>query len=171
MKKRRSNQVAEDGVAPGAVVTVKMDHRDISHAVGVVGIIIKARKSGGILVCSEYGILAHGKKLQDFWIPVDRYRVSQAPNADAVLTEGLDRIRTETLEGNFNRDDYISVTLQQAHRHTVGHTPVGKGACRCKGGNCTRSCGCWSPRNGSAARPCSSSCSCNGNCNNPNNTN
>ena len=53
----QGSNIAKKGAAPGAVVTVKVDHRVVSHAIGIVGIIYQISKYGGARIATIAGIL------------------------------------------------------------------------------------------------------------------
>ena len=77
MKKRHKKAMKDRGVGEGAVVTIKNDYRDISHPLGTVGVVIEAKESGGVRVCTEWGVIVQGGKLaKEYWIPHDRYVVN-----------------------------------------------------------------------------------------------
>ena len=80
-KKRRLSQIVQDnkmiqtqaqsieklGASPGAVVTVKVDHRVVSHLYGVVVVIMELTHSGAAKVVSEAaGIPCHGLR-KTYW--------------------------------------------------------------------------------------------------------
>ena len=51
-----------NGAGVGAVVTIKNDYRDISHPLGAVGVVFEAKETGGIQVCTEWGVIVQEKK-------------------------------------------------------------------------------------------------------------
>lgn len=164
MKRRHQKAMIEKGVVVGAVVTVKMDIRDVSHPHGIQGVVVSTNGTGGVIVCSQWGVLVQGVQKREYWIPRDRYKVVYEADHDAVVSDELDNIKAEVLNGTFDRKKVSKVTLQEAHRNLVGETPQGKRKCTCKKGKCTPKCGCW--RNKIS---CSSGCVCHGNCINPHN--
>ncbi len=156
MIRTRSRQ--DTGVGIGAVVTISLDKRDYSNATGVRAVVYDVKNgTGGILACCEHGIISLKDK-KDFWIPVDRYGVTSSPAADSVLTDDLVSIREEVLTSSFDVSKKPRITLAQAQKRFTNRSPRRKTCCRCKNGNCGAQCGCREKG------PCSSGCSCNGNC-------
>ncbi|KAK1733577.1 hypothetical protein QTG54_015750 [Skeletonema marinoi] len=136
------NQQDATGVGIGAVVTVSCDKRDVSHSTGIRAVVFRVKEgTGGILACSEHGII-HQSNKKDYWIPSDRYCVTSSPDANAVLTDGLTSIRDEVLGNTFDPLRQSKVTLQQAHKLLTGNSPRRRAACRCQGGRCGGNCGC-----------------------------
>ena len=60
--KRCGNAAIISGAQPGALVTLKVDYRTHSHAQGLFAIIFDVKKTGGILVCCNHGVITHLKK-------------------------------------------------------------------------------------------------------------
>lgn len=166
MKALHKKTMSERGVGIGAVVTVKNDYRDVSNALGQVGVVFDWNEdTGDVQIVSSSGIISQGTRKTAYWIPRDRYKVMFKPDETGVLSNDLDDIRAKVVGGTFVQGDYPKVSLQTAHKATVGESPRGKThGCRCKDGKCTASCGCRRPHK---KVPCDSSCSCNGNCDNP----
>lgn len=159
MIRRRSNQESKVGI--GAVVTISLDKRDFSAATGVRAVVFDTKEAtGGILACSEFGVICLTSGAQ-YWIPSDRYGVTSQSGEDSVLTDGLKTIRDEVLGETFDASKKTKLTLVQAQKHFTGLSPRKRAACRCKNGQCGPSCGC---RKATPPVMCSSSCSCNGNC-------
>ena len=146
------------------MVTIKNDYRDISHPLGTVGVVIEAKETGGVRVCTEWGIIVQGiQRAREYWIPHDRYVVTARRDEVAVLSNILENIRNKVLRGDFQEEDQAKITLQDSHRALTNETPKKKKRCKCKDGKCKPGCGCW------AKHSCHSGCSCNGNCTNPKN--
>ena len=83
-------------------MTVSCDKRDVSHSTGIRAVVFRVKEgTGGILACSEHGII-HQSNKKDYWIPSDRYCVTSSPDANAVLTDGLTSIRDEVLGNTFD---------------------------------------------------------------------
>jgi hypothetical protein len=57
--KRCGNAAIVSVAEPGTVVTLKVDYRTHSHAQGLIAIIFDVKKTGGILVCCEHGVITH----------------------------------------------------------------------------------------------------------------
>ena len=162
MKKRHKKAMKDRGVGEGAVVTIKNDYRDISHPLGTVGVVIEAKESGGVRVCTEWGVIVQGgTSRKEYWIPRDRYVVNAKKDGPAVLSDVLEEIRKNIISGEFNEEDQHKITLQESHRALTNESPKKTRKCRCKNGNCKPGCGCW------GKCVCHSGCSCNRNCANP----
>jgi hypothetical protein len=61
-----------NGVAPGAVVMLKVDYIDYrthSHAQGLMGIVFDAKPTGGIKVYCDHGIITHSGGPGVYWVP------------------------------------------------------------------------------------------------------
>jgi hypothetical protein len=162
MMKQQGRDCTSRGAAPGAVVTVKVDHRAVSHAVGIVGIIYKLGPSGGARVATEYGLLSSGSKMGVWFIAYDQYKVQYAADSDANITPELRGVRNAILGGTYNINDSADkVTIQQAHQLvTQAISPCKKSKCGCANGNCRKGfCGCIKKN-----FKCTSACSCNGSC-------
>ena len=159
MIRRRSNHESKVGI--GAVVTISLDKRDFSAPTGVRAVVFDTKEAtGGILACSEYGVICQTGGAQ-YWISSDKYGVTSRSNEDSVLTDGLKRIRDEVLGKTFDESKKTKLTLVQAQKRFTGRSPRRRAACRCEGGQCGNMCGC---RRKNPPVMCSSSCSCNGNC-------
>ena len=164
MIEAHARQVRESGVGPGAVVTVQVDNRDVSHPRGIIGVVYQIKDvTGGVLVVTEHGILTNGtSKDKDFWIPSDRYQLKYKPNEMSNITTALEKIKTSILNQSFDCSTFHRISIQKAHQLIIGaSSPCKKSGCKCKNGKCTRQCGCIRGKN---PRSCSSSCSCSGSC-------
>ena len=84
----RSKDIEKKGVGIGAVVTVILDHRAISHSIGIVGIVYKMKESGGAQVATVVGLLVQSGK-KDWWIPDDQYILQYPPHVDAPIPLNL----------------------------------------------------------------------------------
>ena len=60
--KRHKGATKGNGVGVGAVVTIRNDYRAISHPLGAVGVVFEAKETGGIQVCTEWGVIVQGGK-------------------------------------------------------------------------------------------------------------
>ena len=165
MMEAHARQVRESGVGPGAVVTVQVDNRDVSHPRGIIGVVYQIKDvTGGVLVVTEHGILTNGtSKDTDFWIPSDRYQLKYKPNEMSNITTALEKVKTSILKNqSFDCSTFDRISIQKAHQLIIGaSSPCKKSGCKCKNGKCTRQCGCIRGKN---PRSCSSSCSCSGSC-------
>lgn len=65
--KQYAECVKSKGASSGAVVTLKVDHKEVhSHPYGLLGVIYKAVESCGILVVCEHGIITSSGCSKDF---------------------------------------------------------------------------------------------------------
>jgi len=170
MQKLNQKDLLDQGAGVGAVVVVSVDPRAVTHPMGLIGVIYQYKTTGGARIATSAGILSNGTgKKNPWWIPSDKYLVKAGPNEDWNLPPNLASIRQSILSGEYDKDKPPLVSIQQAHQKLIqAVSPVGKGKCGCKGGNCKKGkCGCVKKK-----LKCSSQCPCNGNClGNPNNGN
>ena len=66
MKKRHAKTVKSSGVGPGAIVSVKNDYRDISHAHGTIGVVTDCTQSGGVKICTQWRVITQGVAHRDY---------------------------------------------------------------------------------------------------------
>ena len=152
----------DNGVGVGAIVTVALDSRDVTHAAGIRAVVYNVKENtGGILACCESGVVVQGQTKCDYWIPIERYRVTCRPDEFGTSTDKLSEIRRQVLDKSFSPSTRPRVTLTEAHKYETGRSPKRRRACKCKDGKYTGRCGCVSNN-----LLCSSSCSCGGNCSN-----
>jgi hypothetical protein len=166
MVSTRFNDVEKKGGGVGAVVTVVPDHRAVSHSVGILGIIYKMKDTGGAQVATVVGLLVQSGK-KDWWIPDDQYIVRYPGNVDAAISIDLQKIRESILDGTYNTAKKAKrCTIQEAHKVITDQvSPQKMGKCACLKGKCNpKRCGCATRQ-----RKCTSACTCNGNCTNPQN--
>jgi hypothetical protein len=162
----RSKAIEKHGGGVGAVVTVIPDHRAVSHSVGIVGIVYKIKQSGGAQVATSVGLLVQSGK-KDWWIPDDQYILRYPPHVDAPIPVDLQEIRQSIFDGSYNTATPAKrCTIQEVHKVVTNQvSPQKMGKCSCLKGKCNpKRCGCATKR-----RKCTSACSCNGNCKNPEN--
>jgi hypothetical protein len=162
MKKRYNDSMkdAARAVTVGAVVTIWVDPRVASHARGVMAIVYAAKETGGILACSDGGIIVNGMTKKEWWIAADGYALKATHDEIVVLSPNLEEVRKQVLAGTFSAKKQKKCSLSQAHQVVVGaSSPCLKSTCQCKKGQCGNRCGCF--RNN---RACSSTCSCSGKC-------
>jgi hypothetical protein len=165
MKRLYNSQIVSEGCGPGAVVTVLVDYRTVSHGIGIVGIVYQFSPSGGARVATQHGLISHAKGV--FWIPADQYKMNARPDQDAVIPPDLQRVRDDILAGSYDEKGAKKLTIVKTHQLlTQSISPCRKAKCGCGRGQCKPGrCGCI--RNN---YKCTSACSCNGNCTaNPNN--
>jgi hypothetical protein len=154
--------IANNGGAPGAVVTVKCDYRAVSFAIGIVGIIYEVSKYGGARIATVAGLLSSGSRMGVWWIPADQYALKYGASEDANITAPLKQIREAILAGTYNNNESApKCSIQMAHQQiTQAVSPCRKSKCGCKGGLCKSGrCGCIKK-----GFKCTSACLCNGNC-------
>lgn len=165
MKRWRRDDINKLEISIGAVVTVQVDARDVTHPQGVLGVVVEAKKNtGGIRVVTEAGLLCATTSMRDYWIPVDKYVIRAHASEECVLSDGLKDVREQIIKGTPNEKQWYKTTIQKAHQLVVGaSSPCIRRKCQCKGGRCTRRCRCWDKV--AAKHKCMSGCSCNGNCN------
>jgi hypothetical protein len=72
---RCGNAAIVSGAEPGAVVTLKVGYRMHLHVQGLIASIFDVKKTGGILVCCNHGIITHSgtKTKGNYGVPVDKY--------------------------------------------------------------------------------------------------
>ena len=93
MMERAAKAAIESGAAPGAVVTLQVDYRTHSHAQGLVAIVYNVKKTGGILVCCDHGVITHSGTKMDYWVPVDKYSVVAKKDESIPLPADLQAVR------------------------------------------------------------------------------
>ena len=150
-----------DGVAVGAVVSLKVDYRTHSHAHGLMGVVYAVKEeTGGILVCCEHGVITHSGSKGDYWVPYDKYRVVAKKDEEIPISNELTMVRDIVLDGKYNAGAQKRISYAKLHDIMIQSTsPVKRGkGCTCRRG-CKKSCGC--KKNG---YKCHSGCFCNGNC-------
>ena len=88
-KRLKMRSVGASGVEPGAVVAVRNDLCDVSHAHGTVGIAYDCRPTGGVKICTQWGMITQRNSHTNYWIPKSRYVVKFKPGQDAVIDREL----------------------------------------------------------------------------------
>ena len=154
MLRMRKDDMLSREISPGAVVTVRVGSKVVSHSKGIIGVVGDFNEdSGGVRVICESGLI-------DYWIPFDEYVVRAKAQDLFPLPPEMNKVRADVISGDINLEEYPTVSLPKAHQEVVGaSSPCLKKACRCTGGKCVGTCGCKRAR-----RHCHSGCSCNGNC-------
>ena len=163
--KRAGKSAITSGAAPGAVVTLQVDHRTHSHAEGLLAIIYDVKpETGGVLVCCEHGVITHTGTKGDYWVPWDKYFVQAKKDEFIPLPTDLQTIRNMILSGKFQETsaDCPRISYSKYHQISINaiSPPKKTKGCKCRGGNCGKQCGCRKKQ-----ASCISGCSCNGNCN------
>ena len=147
-------------------MTVIPDPRSVSHSVGIVVIVYKFKESGGAQVATVPGLLVQAGK-KDWWIPDDQYILQYPQHEEASISLGLQEMRDSIRDGTYNTAKKVKrCTIQEVHKVITDQvSPQRMGKCGCLKGNCNpKHCGCATRQ-----RKCTSACSCNGNCKNPQN--
>eukprot|EP00956_Cyclotella_meneghiniana_P035330 scaffold113920_cov58-Cyclotella_meneghiniana.AAC.1 len=93
MKRMRKDDISSRGVSPGAVVTVRVDNGVISYSHGVIGVVAKAKESGGILVVCGAGLICATDQMKDYWIPFDGYSVRATADEECPLPNAMNEVR------------------------------------------------------------------------------
>lgn len=158
----KSLQLLGMEVQPGSVVTLYIDPRVASHARGVTAVVVDCRTdTGGIVACSSKGIIINGSSRQIWWIAADGYKLQSSPGQlFSALPPELFHVQRQVIDGIFDLSAHPKCTLGEAHQDAVGaSSPCKRASCGCKNGKCSKRCGCVRNK-----VPCSSSCSCSGNC-------
>ncbi len=119
------------------------------------------KKSGGILVCCEHGIITHDGTSKDYWVPYNNYRAIARNDTTFPISNKLQAVRDKVLTGNFvdvkitpriSFSKYVNIDLGTTR-------PVKKAkGCSCKKGY-NKGCGCKKK-----GLKCHSGCACNENC-------
>ncbi len=158
---QQGNDIANQGESPGAVVVVQVDYRAVSHAIGIVGVIIQIASSGGARIATVTGLLSTGSKKANWWIPSDKYVIKYCANKVANIAPELEIIRQSILSGEYNDKSATRCTIQEAHQViTEAISPCRKSKCTCAHGLCMKG-RCGFIKKG---YKCTSACSCNGSC-------
>ena len=161
MMERAGKAAIDAGAAPGAVVTLQVDYRTHSHAQGLIAIVYNVKKTGGILVCCEHGVITHSGTKADYWVPADKYSVVAKQDESIPLPADLQAVRQLVVSGKYNPRTCRRISYAKLHEICINATsPIKRNkGCKCKGGKCGKGCGC--KKNGVK---CHSGCSCLGNC-------
>ncbi len=140
--KRAGEAAICNGVAPGAVVMLKVDYRTHSNAQGLMGIVFDAKPTGGIRVCCDHRIVTHSGGPGVFWVPVDKYVVRAKPHEFIPIPDELATVCKLVLDGKFQELGVPTISYAKLHDISLGATsPVKKTAgCKCKKGKCTKNC-------------------------------
>ncbi len=143
------------------MVTLKVDYRTHSHAQGLIAIIFDVKKTGGILVCCNQGVIKHSGTKGSYWVPVDKHVIVARKEEGCPLPAKLAAVRQMVLSGEFDPKSCPWILYSKLHERSINATsPVKRSTgCRCKNGECEKACECNKKR-----VHCHSGCSCNGNC-------
>jgi len=67
--KKCGDAALQSGVAPGAVVSLQVDHRTHYNPEGLVAIVYAVQpQTGGIKVCCQHGVITHDGSKGDYWV-------------------------------------------------------------------------------------------------------
>ena len=125
------------------------------------------KELGGAQVATAVGLLVQSGK-KDWWIPDDQYIMRYPPHVDTPIPLDLQEIRERILGGTYDTATKAKwCTIQEVHKVVTNQVSRQKmGKCTCLKGKCNpKRCGCATKK-----RKCTSACSCNGNCKNPENS-
>jgi hypothetical protein len=100
--KRCRNAAIVLGAEPGTVVILKVDYRTHSHAQGLIAIIFDLKKTGGILVCCDHGVITHSGTKGNYWVPVDKYLIVARKEEGCPLPAELAAVRHMVLSRDFD---------------------------------------------------------------------
>ena len=88
-------------------MTLQVDRRVASFPFprGVIAVVVECKETGGIIACTEAGIITNGHSKKEWWIPSDGHKLHvntvTAGTTPPELTPRLDQIRKATLGGTF----------------------------------------------------------------------
>ena len=122
MMERAGKAAIESGAAPGAVVTLKVDYRTHSHAQGLVAIVYNVKKTGGILVCCDHGVITHSGTKMDYWVPVDKYSVVAKKDESIPLPADLQAVRELVVSGKYNPRTCPRISYAKLHEICINAT-------------------------------------------------
>ncbi len=74
-------------------MVVQVDYREVSHAIGIVGVIYQIASTGGAQVATVAGLLSTGTKKAKWWIPSDKYVIKYWANKVVNIAPELKIIR------------------------------------------------------------------------------
>ncbi len=148
--KRCGNAAIVLGAELGAVVTLKVDYRTHSHAQGLIAIIFDVKKTGGILVCCDHGVITHSGTKGNYWVPLDKYVIVARKEEECPLPAELADPKS-CPQISYSRLHKRSINASSPVKRTMG--------CRYKNEVCGKACGC-----NQKGVHCHSGCSCNINC-------
>ncbi len=115
-----SLQQSATNVTQASVDTVFVDQQVVSHARGVLAIVVERKDTSAIIVCSEAGIITNGQGKKVWWIPSDVYKLISSVDKITALSPYLLQVQTEIKVGTFDQQTHTKVTLAVAHQHTIG---------------------------------------------------
>ena len=117
-----STKDAARAVTVGAVVMIWVDPRAASHARGVMAIVFAAKETGGILACSDGGVIVNGITKKEWWIAADGYALKVMHDEMVVLSPNLAEVQKQILAGTFSAKQHPglgSVALEIAQFYRV----------------------------------------------------
>jgi hypothetical protein len=137
MQRHFSNFLQALEVTPGAVLVVKVDSRDKSHATGIPGIAWRIGNGSGVRIATQYGILSSRNRRGVLYLSYNKWRLHSCADKTAVLPTELQQIRDLILCGEFIESEQQKCTLQECHKQLINSTSPNwksKGGCNYKGG-------------------------------------
>ena len=142
--KRCGSAAIDSGAVPGAVVTLKVDYRTHSHAQSLIAIVYNVKKTGGILVCCDHGVITHSGTNADYWVPMDKYRIFARKEEGCPLRAELAAVCQMIFSGESDPKTCPRILYSKLHERSINATSLvkrGKG-CKCKNGWCGKAYGC-----------------------------
>ena len=108
-----------------------------------IGVVAKAKESGGILVVCGAGLICATDQLKDYWMPFDGYSVRATADEEFPLSNAMNEVRKSIIDGYFCLEKCARITIHKAHQEVIGASSLClKKRCSCKGGRCKGNCGC-----------------------------
>ncbi|KAG7351047.1 hypothetical protein IV203_010407 [Nitzschia inconspicua] len=92
-----------------------MDRRDVTDALGLLGVVYAVSDSGagGIEVATEHGVFTMGSSKTPYYVPSDRY--SALSIQDVALEGPLEIVRQQINDGIFDRDSCKQLRMREAY--------------------------------------------------------
>lgn len=156
-RKMRKRFVESARIELGEAVVLKVDERDRANhnPLGIQGVVASRAGSGrNVYVVCAAGVLSAKNK------PIAYAPEEMGVLKNPTLPSKLRSIQESVRNGTFDMKLQPVTSVANAHKVLYGSDSHGRGRCKCKNG-CAKHCGCRRKK-----IPCSSSCICNGNCEN-----
>jgi hypothetical protein len=146
--KRCGNAAIVSGAELGAVVTLKVDYRMHSHAQCLITIIFDVKKTEGILVCCDHGVITHSGTKGNYWVPVDKYVIVARKEEGCPPSAELTAVCHMVLSGELDPKSCSWISYSKLYEKSINaSSPVKRTmGCRCKNGVCGKACGCPLPQ-------------------------
>jgi hypothetical protein len=97
---QQGKDIENQGRSPGAVVIVQVDYREVSRAIGIVGVIHQIASTGGARITTVAGLLSTGLKKANWWILSNKYVIKYCANKIANISPELEIIQQSILSGD-----------------------------------------------------------------------